>query len=109
LTAATADKWNWNGTAALHSTKSGMGGLMIIRVMFGSVTLAFAGILAVVLSAHLGSRYKEQTASLGFNGVYERVLASWAGFADDPRGYRAFAQAAQRTPPFVQQASALEE
>jgi hypothetical protein len=81
---------------------------MIIRAVFSLVTLASAGVLAVALSGHLWGRYQEQTARLGFSGVYERALAAWAGFADDPRGYRAFAEAAQQAPPVVREAT-LEE
>jgi hypothetical protein len=61
------------------------------------------------LSGHLWSRYQEQTAALGFSGIYERSLAAWAGFAGDPQGYRAFAEAERTLPLIVRQASALEE
>jgi hypothetical protein len=82
---------------------------MIIRSVFSLVTLASAGVLSVALSGHLWDRYQEQTATLGFNGVYERALAAWAGFGDDPQAYRAFAEAARQVPLVVRQASALEE
>jgi hypothetical protein len=48
-------------------------------------------------------------AALGFSGIYERSLAAWAGFAGDPQGYRAFAEAERTLPLIVRQASALEE
>jgi hypothetical protein len=33
----------------------------------------------------LWDRYSQETAALGFGGIYERYLASQAGFPDDPR------------------------
>jgi hypothetical protein len=82
---------------------------MIIRTVLCSAVLVLAGLLFVVLSGQLWNRYQEQTAALGFSGVYERSLAAWAGFADDPQGYRAIAEAPHEAPPVVQKASALEE
>jgi hypothetical protein len=52
-----------------------------------------------VLSGHLWGRYAQETAALGFGGIYERFQASQAGFANDPIAYRAAAEAerAQRS------------
>jgi hypothetical protein len=47
----------------------------------------------------------DETAALGFDGVYERYLASQAGFPDDPKAYRV-ADEAKRVP---QVSAALEE
>jgi hypothetical protein len=51
------------------------------------------------------SRYSEEAEALGFNGIFERVLAAQAGFGDDAQAYRA----AMSSPDAVQKASALEE
>jgi hypothetical protein len=56
--------------------------------------LALTVVLGVVLSGHLWGRYAQETAALGFGGVYERFQASQAGFANDPTAYRAAAKAA---------------
>ena len=56
----------------------GQGGAVIIRTVLCSAVLALAGLLFVALSGHLWSRYQEETAALGFSGVYER-LASQVG------------------------------
>jgi hypothetical protein len=53
---------------------------------------------------HLWERYTEETAALGFSGIYERYLAGQAGFGDDAQGYRAALH-----PGIVQEASASEE
>jgi hypothetical protein len=55
--------------------------------------LALTGFLGVMLSGHLWGRYAQETAALGFGGIYERFQASQAGFANDPIAYRAAAKA----------------
>jgi hypothetical protein len=66
--------------------------MIIIRAVFSLSVLALAGVLVVALSGHLWSRYQEQTAALGFSGIYER-LASRVGLADEVNAFRAFVQA----------------
>ena len=62
------------------------------------------GVLSAVLIGHLWDRYSQETEALGFSGIYERYLASQAGFGDDAQAYRAMSHAGM-----VQEASALEE
>jgi hypothetical protein len=62
----------------------------------------FSGLLVLI---GLWDRYEQETAALGFDGVYERYLASQAGFPDDPKAYRV-ADEAKRVP---QVSAALEE
>ena len=47
--------------------------MIIIRAVFSLAVLALAGVLVVVLSGHVWGRYQEETAALGFGGVYERL------------------------------------
>jgi hypothetical protein len=61
---------------------------MIGRILLTLAVLAVAGFVLLVLIG-LWDRYEQETAALGFNGIYERYLASQAGFADDPKAYRA--------------------
>jgi hypothetical protein len=77
---------------------------MIRRTLPGVAVFGLAAGLSGVLVGHLWNRYSQQTSELGFDGVYQRYLASQAGFADDARGYRA-----ARASAGVQEASALEE
>ena len=69
---------------------------MIGRILRLTV-LALTGVLVLVLIGHLWNRYSQETEALGFSGVYERYLASEAGFPDDPKAYRA-AEAARGRP-----------
>jgi hypothetical protein len=66
--------------------------------------LALVGVLSAVLIGHLWDRCSQETEALGFSGIYERYLASQAGFGDDAQGYRAMSHAGM-----VHEASALEE
>jgi hypothetical protein len=77
---------------------------MLGRTLSGFTVLAMAGVLSGVLSGHLWNRYSQETEALGFSGIYERYLASQAGFGDDAQGYRAASGAGG-----VHEASALEE
>jgi hypothetical protein len=77
---------------------------MISRTLCGLTVLAMAAVLSGVVVGHLWERYTEETAALGFSGVYERYLAGQAGFVDDAQGYRAALH-----PGIVQEASASEE
>jgi hypothetical protein len=77
---------------------------MLRRTLSGFTALAMAGVLSGILSGHLWNRYSQETEALGFSGIYERYLASQAGFGDDAQRYRAASRAGG-----VQEASALEE
>ena len=77
---------------------------MINRILAGLSVLAMAAVLSGVVVGHLWERYTEETAALGFTGIYERYLASRAGFGDDAQGYRAASR-----PDLLQEASASEE
>lgn len=81
---------------------------MIIRMVFSLAVLVFAGVLVVALFGHLWSRYKEQTAALGFSGIYDR-LATQAGFTGDPQAHGAVAEGKGAALPAVREAAAVEE
>jgi len=65
---------------------------MIGRILFTLAVLAVTCFVLLVLIG-LWDRYEHETAALGFTGIYERYLASQAGFADDPKAYRAVVEA----------------
>jgi hypothetical protein len=46
---------------------------------------------------------------LGFSGIYERYLASRAGFADDAKAYRAVVEAERAQTAVVAETAAIEE
>jgi hypothetical protein len=48
-----------------------------------------AAVLSGVLTGQLWTRYSEEAQVLGFNGIFERILAAQAGFGDDAQAYRA--------------------
>jgi len=81
-----------------------MGGCMIRRRVPGIAVFGLVAGLSGMLAGHIWNRYSQQATELGFNGVFERYLAFYAGFADDASGYRA-----ARARAGVQQASAMEE
>ena len=83
-----------------------LGGLSMIRTLFTFLVLACAMGLSGVLTGRLWERYSDETGSLGFTGIYERLLAAQAGFADDAEGYRAAIGSRAR---LIREASALEE
>jgi hypothetical protein len=58
---------------------------MIGRILLTLAGLAVSGLLLLVLIG-LWDRYEEETAALGFGGIYERYLASQAGFSADLKG-----------------------
>jgi hypothetical protein len=92
--------FSWWATA-----ESATGNLGVIRRTLSVWTvLALIGVLSAVLIGHLWDRYSQETEALGFSGIYERYLASQAGFGDDAQAYRAMSHAGM-----VQEASALEE
>jgi len=61
---------------------------MIGRILVSLTAFALAGFFLLVLIG-LWDGYQQETKALGFSGIYERYLASQAGFADDARAYRA--------------------
>jgi hypothetical protein len=60
---------------------------MIGRTLLGLVSLALASFVALALIG-LWDRYSQEAAALGFEGVYERYLASQVGFSHDSSAYR---------------------
>ena len=60
---------------------------MISRIALSLVYLSLASLAALVLIG-LSDRYSQETAALGFDGIYERYLASQAGFPNEPIAYR---------------------
>ncbi len=64
---------------------------MIGRILLTLAVLAVTGFVLLVLIG-LWDRYEQETAALGFSGIYERYLASQAGFSSDPKA-RAAAEA----------------
>jgi hypothetical protein len=78
------------------------------RILLSVSVVALAGALVLVLVGHLWARYEEQAVALGFSGIYERYLASQAGFANDPTAYRDAAEA-ERAPEAGRETAALEE
>src|SRR5216683_557278 len=65
---------------------------MIGRILLSLAAFALAGFLLLVLIG-LWDGYEQETKALGFSGLYERYLAPQAGFADDPKAYRAVVEA----------------
>jgi hypothetical protein len=76
--------------------------MIIIRAVFSLAVLALAGVLVVVLSGHLWSRYQEETVAL------ER-LASQVGFSGSLNVYGTFVEGEGTPLPVVREAVALEE
>jgi hypothetical protein len=61
---------------------------VIGRILLGSAALALAA-FAVLVFIGMWDRYVQETRALGFDGIYERYLASQAGFPNEPSAYRA--------------------
>jgi len=76
---------------------------MIGRILVGLTASALAGFLLLVLIG-LWDGYERETKALGFSGIFERYLASQAGFADDPKAYRVAVERAD-----VGETAAIEE
>jgi hypothetical protein len=57
---------------------------MIGRILLTLAVLAVTGFVLLVLIG-LWDRYQQETAALGFGGIYERYLASQDGFSSDRR------------------------
>ena len=81
---------------------------MVGRILVSLVLLALAGFGVLVLIG-LWDRYTQESAALGFSGVYERYLASQAGFSDDPKAYRLAADAERSGRQPSRDSAALEE
>jgi hypothetical protein len=81
---------------------------MIGRILLALAVLAVTGFVLLVLIG-LWDRYEQETAALGFSGIYERYLASQAGFADDPKAYRAAVEAERARTAGVGETAAIEE
>jgi hypothetical protein len=73
---------------------------MTIRSLLSLSVLVLTGYLVLVLAGHLWDRHSQETQALGFNGIYDRYLASSAGSPGDPNTYRAASEAegAQQVP-----------
>ena len=59
---------------------------VVRRILVGSGTLALAA-FAVLVFIGLWERHAQEAKALGFR-IYERYLASQAGFPTDPTAYR---------------------
>ena len=81
---------------------------MIGRILLTLALLAVAGFVLLVLIG-LWDRYEQETKALGFSGIYERYLALQAGFADDPKAYRAVVEAEHTRTAVVAGTAAVEE
>ncbi|MGA7488067.1 MAG: hypothetical protein WBW74_14160 [Xanthobacteraceae bacterium] len=79
------------------------------RTLLRSSVFVLTGFLILVLTGHLWDRYAQETETLGFSGVYERYLASRAGFPGDPNAYRAAAEAEHAQQADGRETAALEE
>ena len=80
---------------------------MIGRILLTLALLAVAGFVLLVLIG-LWDPYEQETGTLGFSGIYERYSASQAGFADDPKAYRAVVAEHTRTA-VIGETAAIEE
>jgi hypothetical protein len=60
---------------------------MIGRILVSLTASALAGFFSSC-AIGLWDGYEQETKVLGFSGIYERYLASQAGFADDAKGLR---------------------
>jgi hypothetical protein len=81
---------------------------MIGRILLSLVGFVLACFVILVLIG-LWDRYEQETKALGFSGLSERYLASQAGFADDPKAYRAAVEAEHARTAGVGEMAAIEE
>ena len=86
---------NWLDEGALYSSIG-----LFLREDLGRKRLALIG---------LGDRYSQETKALGFNGIYERYLASQASFPDDPKAYRAAVEAKRARQGVGRETAVIEE
>jgi hypothetical protein len=80
---------------------------MIGRILVSLTAFAFAGFFLLVLIG-LWDGYEQETKAL-VSGIYERYLASRAGFADDAKAYRAVVEAERAQTAVVAETAAIEE
>jgi len=81
---------------------------MIGRILLSLAAFALTGFVILTLIG-LWDRYEQETKGLGFSGLYERYLASQAGFADDPKAYLAVVEAERARTACVGETAAIEE
>jgi len=81
---------------------------MIGRILLSLIAFALTGFVLLVLIG-LWDPYEQETGALGFSGIYERYLASQAGFPDDPKAYRAVVEAEHTRTAGVGETAAIEE
>ena len=81
---------------------------MIGRILLSSIAFALTGFVVLTLIG-LWDRYEQETKALGFSGIYERNLALQAGFADDPKAYRAVVEAEHTRTAGVKETAGIEE
>ena len=78
----------------------------VARVMDGNTFEIVSSTKDSIISVRLCGVH---SPSLGFSGIYERYLASQAGFADDAKGYRAVVEAESARTAVVAETAAVEE
>ena len=81
---------------------------MIGRTLLSLAAFALTGFVVLTLIG-LWDRYEQEAKALGFSGLYERYLASQAGFADDPKAYRAVVEAERARTAGAGETAAIEE
>ena len=92
-----------------HSASSRIAAWRGCRMLLGFVALGLAG-FSMLIVIGLWGRHSVETQALGFSGIYERYLASQAGFPNDPIAYRAaYASASAWQPVDSRQTVAIEE
>jgi len=81
---------------------------MIGRILLSLAAFVLAGFVLLVLIG-LWDGYEQETKALGFRGIYERYLASQAGFTDDAKAYRGIVEAESARTAVVAETAAIEE
>ena len=81
---------------------------MIGRILVSLTAFALTLFLLLVLIG-LWDRYEQETKALGFSGIYERYLASQAGFADDAKADHAVVEAESARTAVMAETAAIEE
>jgi hypothetical protein len=66
-------------------------------------------LVSLIAFARLWDGYEQETKALGFSRIYERYLASQAGFADDATAYPAVVEAESARTAVVAETAAIEE
>ena len=78
----------------------------MIRILCTFLVLACIAGLSGVLTGHLWDRYAEENGLLGLSGIYERIVATQAGFVGVAQGYWSATAPRER---LIPEASAFEE